>query len=251
MPDERRTRQASPPLSRESRSEDPPPNRPRSSTARDALKAPPVTEASEHEAVMQAIAQSQKETQDAIAEQISIDREAFEERMRKELQSLLVKEVPRGQASLPPKKAGLDGSSWFAHMPATLMGLAALVGVIVQSCAKDAQRSDESSKKCEAIDQRVTAVVANQHSKNTALYNYLIADRRFVGGVFQQGLDVKIVDPLGAPPRSPLSFEPAPHAGSKAPKLQPAEAFPVPPQMLEVPMPQMIEIRNDPTQPTR
>ncbi len=198
-----------------------------------ALRAPQIPEVSDREALLQVIASSESRIQSALYEQLTAERTEFEAQLRRDLPALIRKETP----STPPHKASkTDATSWVAHLPATLMGLAALVGVIAQSCAQSAKVSEEVLKKIDTMNLALTQHVSvsdtralDEKDYRAKMYNYQIAERRFVSEIFQQSFRVKIDDPPDAPPRRPLEFYASPHLQSTAPRVQPRETFPLPP----------------------
>lgn len=200
--------------------------------ARVALRAPPLLPPpSEHEEVMRALASISRERV-ALGE----EREAFEQRMQESLRQIVIEEIPRHQTAAPPHadKERVSGS-WFAHIPATLMGLAALIGVIAQSCQKKAEVSADVLAKIEAVDSHLSAHVAvsdqnklDAKSKELLLHSYLIGMHNWQSDVFER-LSVKVDDPPGAPSHQKLEFYAVPARGSKAPLIQPNATFPYPP----------------------
>lgn len=239
MSDDRRTRQTSPPLPRE---DDPPmapafrrhESAPMGETiAKIALRAPkPPPLPTEHEEVMRALAALTTDRQKLEEREAS-----FEERMQEAIRGLVIEEIPRhAPASLPPpaeKKTA--AGSWFAHVPATLMGLAALVGVIAQSCQKKAEVSAEVLAKIEAVNTGLAAHIAvsdqrtlDYKKREGATYEFLVDERNWLADVSEK-LGVKVDDPPGTPSHQKLEFYAPPLVGSKAHPIQPKATFPYPP----------------------
>lgn len=232
---ERQSRTTLPPIPRE----DGPPNAPAyrrreeaplgETIARVALRAPkPPPLPSEHEEVMRALASLSSE-REALAE----ERAAFQERMQRELRQIVIEEIPRHQ-TIRPDKERVSGS-WFAHIPATLMGLAALVGVIAQSCSKKAEVSADVLAKIDAQNTALVRHIAvsdqnklDNKQKDLLLHGYLVGMHNWQADVFEH-LGVKVDDPPGAPSHNRLEFYAVPARGSKAPPIQPNATFPYPP----------------------
>jgi hypothetical protein len=200
--------------------------------ARIALKAPPPRspQPSEHEEVMRALASLSSE-REALAE----ERAAFEERMQESLRQIVIEEIPRHQTIPPHSDKERVSGSWFAHIPATLMGLAALVGVIAQSCSKKAEVSADVLAKIEAVDSHLAAHIAvsdqnkiDQKARDAALHVYLVQQHDWIANVLERQ-SVKVDDPEGAPARAKIDFYAPPARGSKAPLIQPNATFPYPP----------------------
>lgn len=238
MSDDRRTRPTVPPLQRE---DDPPMVRPArreapkgETIAKIALRAPraPVDPPSEHDQVMRALASVTA----GLEEKLSAQQESFEERLQESLRAVVIEEIPRhASASLPPSEKKTAATSWFAHVPATLMGLAALAGVIAQSCQKKAEVSADVLAKIEAVNTALVAHIAVsdkaalEQSKQGALErSYRIDERNWLADVAEK-LSVKVDDPPGAPSHQKMEFYPTPLVGSKAPAIQPKATFPYPP----------------------
>lgn len=239
MSDDRRTRPTTPPLPRE----DDPPMMPAfrrheaptgETIAKIALRARKPPEApSEHEEVMRALASLTTERAKLEEQQAS-----FEERMQEAIRGLVIEEIPRhAPTSLPPHSSDKErvSGSWFAHLPATLMGLAALIGVIAQSCQKKAEVSADVLAKIDAVNTALVAHVAVsdkaalEQSKRDALErSYRIDERNWLADVAEK-LSVKVDDPPGAPSHQKMEFYPTPLVGSKAPVIQPKATFPYPP----------------------
>lgn len=237
---DRQGRATMPPLPRE---DDPPMARPRARLdsltdkgepiARVALRAPRVPEeSSEHEEVMRALALLTSE-KEALAE----ERRSFEERMQESLRQIVIEEIPRhAPTSLPPRSRSEHGSSsWFAHIPATLMGLAALVGVIAQSCQKKGELSADTLAKITAVNDRLTAHITvsdletvEQKTNQAKVRSYELAERCYLSPILQK-LSVKVDDPEGALACPQMEFFARPLIGSKAPMIQPNATFPIPP----------------------
>lgn len=241
MPDKDwQSRATQPPLPRE---DDPPMARPRprhdslaekaEPIARVALRAPRVPgQPSQHDEVMRALALLTSE-KEALAE----EHRSFEERMQESLRQIVIEEIPRhAPTSVPPRsKSEQASSSWFAHIPATLMGLAALVGVIAQSCQKKSEVSADVLAKITAVDTRLTAHLtvsdletAEIKSDKAKVHSYELAERCYLSPILQK-LSVKVDDPEGAPPCPQMEFFARPLVGSRAPMIQPNATFPTPP----------------------
>ena len=200
--------------------------------ARIALKAPPMRapQPSEHEEVMRALASLSTER-----EALEAERAAFQERMQQELRQIVIEEIPRHQSIPPHSDKERVSGSWFAHIPATLMGLAALIGVIAQSCSKKAEVSADVLAKIEAVDSHLAAHIAvsdqnkiDQKARDAALHVYLVQQHDWIASVLERQ-SVKVDDPEGVPARKEITFYPPPVRGSKAPLIQPNATFPYPP----------------------
>lgn len=218
------------------RREEVPPGEP---IARVALRAkmPPALP-TEHEEVMRALASMSTERA-ALEKQLAEQQASFEDRMQEAIRGLVIEEIPRHTpASLPPPPHHSDrtaAGSWFAHIPATLMGLAALVGVIAQSCSKKAEVSADVLAKIEATNASLAAhiAVSDQRSldykkKEGETYTFLVEERNWLADVSEK-LGVKIDDPPGTPSHQKLEFYPPPLVGSKGHAIQPKATFPYPP----------------------
>lgn len=225
-------REDDPPMIRQRRREDPPLER-GEPIARVALRAPRVPlEPSEHEEVMRALAQLTSE-KEALAE----ERRRFEERVQEALRQIVIEEIPRhAPPSLAPRsRSEHASSSWFAHIPATLMGLAALVGVVAQSCQKKGELSADTLAKITAVSDRLTAHITvseletvDVKADKSKLHSYQLAERCYLSPILQK-LSVKVDDPEGAPACPAMEFFARPLVGSKAPMIQPNATFPTPP----------------------
>lgn len=234
MTDERKTLRP-PPIPRRDAPERPKPE----PIARVALRAPQKSALSDQEALLQAL-QAHEAT---LQREFSAQRAAFEDKIRQEMRAIVTREaeaapspsVPppasaRRQISLlPPKGTEL---AWFPHLPALVVALGALVTSITQSCGKKAELSTEAVSKITAVDERLTKHITSQRSLNQANYNAALELRDYVSGIFEETLNVKIDDPLGAPRRRELTYYPSPLSSNRpplAPLVQPHAPFPVPP----------------------
>lgn len=235
---ERQSRATTPPIPRE----DDPPMAPAfrrheaapigETIAKIALRAPKATTPpTEHEEVMRALAALTTERAKLEEQQAS-----FEEHMKEAIRGLVIEEIPR-HASVPPPHSDKErvSGSWFAHIPATLMGLAALVGVIAQSCSKKAEVSADVLAKIDAVSTALVSHVAvsDQRSldykkKEGETYQYLVSQRNWLADVAEK-LSVKVDDPPGTPSHQRIEFYAPPLVGSKAPAIQPKATFPYPP----------------------
>lgn len=244
MADDRRTRPTQRPSSH---GEDPPPmQRPASRPeppplpiAVQAKQAPPSGEFDPQLEILKALARLDQQ------------HAKLDDKIKEHVREILIKEgpaapappsPPRAPMSLPPdakKHWAKPDSSWFAHLPSTLMAVAALVGVVAQSCSTSQKQVAEFAKKIEAIETKVDTHVTLHESeklkaarddkqRDQTLYHYQLSERSYVAGVFER-LSVKVDDPPDTPPRSSLEFYPPPLRGSKAPQIQPKATFPAPP----------------------
>lgn len=204
--------------------------------AKIALRAPkPPPLPTEHEEVMRALASMSTERA-ALEKQLEEQQASFEERMQEAIRGLVIEEIPR-HASVPPPHSDKErvSGSWFAHIPATLMGLAALVGVIAQSCSKKAEVSADVLAKIEATNASLAAhiAVSDQRSldykkKEGETSVFLVEERNWLADVSEK-LGVKVDDPPGTPSHQKLEFYPPPLVGSKGHAIQPKATFPYPP----------------------
>lgn len=219
-----------PPMARSHLRRDVPPSETIARIALRAPKAPPTP--SEHEEVMRALAQLTSE-KEAFAE----ERRGFEERMQEELRRVVIEELPRHQpATIAPRsRSEHAASSWFAHIPATLMGLAALVGVVAQSCKGKSEVSADVLAKITAVSDRLTAHITvtdlqtvDLKSDKAKLHSYQLEQRCWLSPVLEK-LSVKVDSPEGTPSCPTMEFYARPLLGSKAPTIQPHAPFPSPP----------------------
>jgi hypothetical protein len=206
--------------------------------AKIALRAPkPPPLPTEHEEVMRALASMSTERA-SLESKLEEQQASFEVRIQEAIRGLVIEEIPR-HASLPPPSHHASertaAGSWFAHIPATLMGLAALVGVIAQSCSKKAEVSADVLAKIEAVDAHLAAhiAVSDQRSldykkKEGETYDFLVEQRNWLADVSEK-LGVKVDDPPGTPSHQKLEFYAPPLVGSKAHPIQPKATFPYPP----------------------
>jgi hypothetical protein len=239
---DRQSRATAPPIPREDdppmapafRRRDAPTGEPIARVALRAPKAAPLP--SEHEEVMRALA-SLGTARAQLEEQLQAQQASFEERLQESLRGLVIEEIPR-HASLPPPARPSErtaAGSWFAHIPATLMGLAALVGVIAQSCQKKAEVSADVLAKIDGVNTALVShiAVSDQRSldykkKEGQTYSYLVEQRNWLADVSER-LGVKVDDPSGTPSHQKMEFYAPPLVGSKAPPIQPKATFPYPP----------------------
>lgn len=231
MTDERKTARPPPPLPR--RDED----RPKTEAiGRIALRAQKVQALSDQEAFLQAL----KAHEAAMISEIAAQRHAFEEKIRTEMRALVEHEIRSTPSASPPPipPAKSEMLAWFPHLPALVVALGALVTSTTQSCGKKAELSGEAVAKITDVStelkKHVTAsdkAFLDQRTLNQSNYNAALDLRDYVGGIFEETLNVKIDDPPGAPRRKEITYYPAPLAPrrSRAPLVQPRVTFPVPP----------------------
>lgn len=235
MADDRRTRptlrphgEDPPPMQRPPSRPEPPPL----PIAVQAKNAPPSGEFDPQNEILKALARLDQQ------------HSGFEDKVKATVREILVKEIPRASASpsLPPeakKHWAKPDVSWVAHLPAILMAVAALVASVAQSCSTSQKQIAEFADKIDKIEKKVDTHVTlheserltntrEQAQREQALYHYQLAERSYVGGVFEQ-LSVKVDDPPGTPSRASIDFYPPPLRGSKAPQIQPKATFPAPP----------------------
>lgn len=183
----------------------------------------------------------QQEILKALA-QMDQNRKAFEDQIREEVRAAVIAEVPRQvTASLPPppekKRWSKPDMSWIGHLPAILMAIGALIGVVAQSCSTSEKKYGAVVERVDKIEKKLDAHVTvsdldqiAEKTKEDKIRTYLLKERDWVGGVFEkQG--VKVDDPPGSPARAEIEFYPAPQRGSKAPLIQPKATFPSPPEL--------------------
>lgn len=249
MPSDPRSRPTVPPIRRE---EDSPPGVFREipahtikgePIARVALKAPlvkAVTEESQHEELMRALASVEGRTLSKISD-LDDARQIFEDKMRQEIRALVVKEI---RTSLPPvdiksKKKGFDWSSlqYVAGLIVALTGLIALIVNAGKPSAEVAKRFDAIDQAQQKLDKKLEAHVAAEAAERTKDrnedYRYKIDVRSWVTDVLERAASVKIDDPPGTPAREQLRFYPPPlvdpHKVTSAHIVQPQDPYPVPP----------------------
>lgn len=207
--------------------------------AKIAARAPQQPALTEHEEMMRALAQ------------VSHDREIMETKLRAELRDLIVErqplpsppKLPAVDLAPPPSQAkrfslvpkSMRDMSWMAHMPATLMAIAALITTVAQSCVKKQELSSDALAKIQTIHDELDAHVKAHNladvatdAKKKADYKYQLEQRNWLAPVLEK-LSVKVDDPPGAPPRADMGFYPQPSLGSHAPRIQPNATFPAPP----------------------
>lgn len=197
-----------------------------------ALRAPPVPEETQHQQLLKALAATEGKMLSEISDQNSA-REAFEEKMRRELRSMVVREVqsippPPLPAPLPAPKKGFEWSH-LQYIGGFLVALTGLIALIL-----NAQKpSPEEIKHFEAIEQAQTEASRKFEAHLQSDYQYKLDVRSWVTDVFERAASVKIDDPPGTPARDPLSFYPPPktdpHKITDTHKVQPRDPYPVPP----------------------
>ncbi len=250
MPDER-SRPTRPPLHRE---EDPPPGQYRAThprilpetIAQVALRAPkiPAANPDPHAELLRAISATEGRMLTEISdrreaeEARQIDRQRlFEEQLKKELHSIVLREV----RSLPPPspKKGFEWShlQYVAGFVVALTGLIALILNAQKPSAEVLKRFDAldaaQAKADKRLEGHVAAEAAQRETDRTQDYKYALDVRSWVTDVLERAASVKIDDPPGTPPRDQLRFYPAPrldsHRVTDTHIVQPRDPYPVPP----------------------
>lgn len=165
--------------------------------------------------------------------------EAFEGRMRAELQALVVREV---RSVPPPPEKHKTKFEWshLQYVAGLIVALTGLIAIILNAqkpSAEVVKRFDANDAALAKIDKKLTDHISDEASKRESDreqdYRYKLDVRSWITDVLERASSVKIDDPPGTPAREPLGFYPAPridpHKVTRAHIVQPRDPYPVPP----------------------
>jgi hypothetical protein len=167
--------------------------------------------------------------------------EAFEGRMRKELQALVVREV-RSVPPPPPQEKPKPKFEWshLQYVAGLIVAITGLIAIILNAqkpSAEVVKRFDASDAAQARIEKKLADHIADDAAKRAddreQDYKYKLDVRSWITDVLERASSVKIDDPPGTPAREPLSFYPSPridpHKVTSAHIVQPRDPYPVPP----------------------
>jgi hypothetical protein len=215
-----------------------------------ALRAPKIapSDLDPHQALLSAIAATEgrmlaeiSDKREEEEERQSERQRAFEAQLRAELKKLVVHEV---KSCPPPPLPEVKKKFEWSHLQYVAAFIVALTGLIAMII--NAQKpSAEVIKRFEAIegslaktdkklDDHIQADSKQRATDRDEDYRYNLEVRSWVTDVLERAASVKIDDPPGTPPRSPLGFYPPPlvdpHKVTSAHIVQPRDPYPVPPK---------------------
>lgn len=212
--------------------------------ARVALRAPKKIAVEPHDEVLRAIASTEGRMLLELAERREEEearQAAFEDKIKKELQGLVIREVKSiPPPALPPpdkKRFELSTLQAVTALVVAITGLLALILNAQKPNAEVTKRLDAITKAQvqtqQKLDAHIQAEKAERASDRLEDYKYKLDTRSWIADVLERAASVKIDDPPGTPARNQLDFYPPPridpHRVTPTHIVQPMDPYPVPP----------------------